>query len=107
MLAGDVGAEAAVVAHVAAIRKRHDGVDVMLAAAGIATGLAAADYELASWGAVLHTDLTGTILWAREAVRVMREAGKGASIIRVGSQFAICGRPGRHAVQHIGHSLYG
>jgi NAD(P)-dependent dehydrogenase (short-subunit alcohol dehydrogenase family) len=97
LLAGDVGTEADVVAHVAAIHERHGSVDALLAATGISTGLAVMDCDLASWEVVLHTNLTGTFLWAREEVRVMREAGEGGSIILVGSQLAIAGGRGNAA----------
>ena len=89
-LPGDVGDEAVVARHAAALRERFGRWDVLLAAAGVSTGKSVADSTLDEWNVVLRTNLTGTFLWARAAVPVMA-AGGGGSIILVGSQLATAG----------------
>jgi 2-keto-3-deoxy-L-fuconate dehydrogenase len=89
-LAGDVADEATVEEHAAAALDRYGQVDVLLACAGFSTGTSVPDTSLADWSAVIRTNLTGSFLWSRAALRSMREARSG-SIILVGSQLAIAG----------------
>jgi 2-keto-3-deoxy-L-fuconate dehydrogenase len=89
-LAGDVADEETVEKHSAAARERFGQVDILLACAGFSTGTSVPDTSLADWSAVIRTNLTGSFLWSRAALRSMREAQSG-SIILVGSQLAIAG----------------
>jgi NAD(P)-dependent dehydrogenase (short-subunit alcohol dehydrogenase family) len=91
LLEGDVGDEATVARHADEILARHGRIDVLMTAAGWSTGLGVPDCDLPSWEAVLRTNLTGTFLWARAAVRAMRAGGRGGSIVFVGSQLAMAG----------------
>lgn len=90
LLVGDVGDEETVAAHAAEIERTFGGFDVLLASAGWSTGTSVPDTSLEQWNAVLNTNLTGSFLWAREAVMSMRRRG-GGSIIFVGSQLAYAG----------------
>jgi NAD(P)-dependent dehydrogenase (short-subunit alcohol dehydrogenase family) len=90
-LDGDVGDEATVAAHARGVLERFGRLDVLLAAAGWSTGRSVADETAADFESVLRTNLTGTFLWAREAVRAMRGAGRGGAIVMVGSQLAFAG----------------
>ena len=89
-LAGDVGDEAAVDAHVAAILERFGRIDILLAAAGWSSGRTVAESSLAQWESVLRTNLTGSFLWSRAAILAMGRVG-GGSIVLVGSQLAFAG----------------
>lgn len=88
-LTGDVGDEATVRAHAAEAIERYGRINVLVAAAGWSGGTSVPETALDQWEAVLRTNLTGTFLWAREAVAAMR--GSGGSIVFVGSQLAFSG----------------
>jgi len=88
-LSGDVGDEAVVARHAAAVRERFGRWDVLLTAAGWSTGKPAGESTLAEWEGVLRTNLTGSFLWARAAVPAM--SGGGGAIVFVGSQLAVAG----------------
>jgi 2-keto-3-deoxy-L-fuconate dehydrogenase len=88
-LVGDVGDEVTVGRHAEDVLARHGRIDV----------LGVADCDLPSWEAVLRTNLTGTFLWARAAVRAMHSSGRGGALVFVGSQLAIAG--GRSNAAHL------
>lgn len=90
LLEGDVGDEAAVERHAAAIEERFGGFDVLLACAGWASRKSVPDTTLAEWEGVLATNLTGSFLWSRAAIRSMRTRGGGA-VILIASQLAFAG----------------
>lgn len=90
LLEGDVGDEAAVERHAAAIEERFGGFDVLLACAGWASRKSVPDTTLTEWEGVLNTNLTGSFLWSRAAIRSMRARGGGA-IILIASQLAFAG----------------
>ena len=90
LLEGDVGDEAVVDRHAAAIDERFGGFDVLLACAGWASRKGVPDTTLAEWEGVLNTNLTGSFLWSRAAIRSMRARGGGA-IILIASQLAFAG----------------
>ena len=90
LLEGDVGDEAAVERHAAAIEERFGGLDVLLACAGWASRKSVPDTTLAEWEGVLNTNLTGSFLWSRAAIRSMRARGAGA-IVLIASQLAFAG----------------
>lgn len=96
VLAGDVGDEATVARHAAAIVARLGAIDVLLASAGVSAGTSVPDTTLDSWEAVLRTNLTGSFLWSRAALESMRPARSG-SIILVASQLAFAGGRGNAA----------
>src|SRR5712691_8365881 len=68
------------------------GVDILVAAAGIAPWAAAADTDLALWNQVLSTNLTGVFLCCRAAIPLMKTRG-GGSIINLGSTNSIVAEP--------------
>jgi dihydroanticapsin dehydrogenase len=68
------------------------GVDVLVAAAGIAPWAAVADTDLALWNQVIGTNLTGVFLCCRAAIPLMKLRG-GGSIINLGSTNSIVAEP--------------
>jgi NAD(P)-dependent dehydrogenase (short-subunit alcohol dehydrogenase family) len=90
-LPGDVGCEATVEAHAATVAGRLGPVDVLLTAAGWSNGLSVPDCPLDAWQAILRTNLDGTFLWSRAALRQMLAAGQGGALVLVGSQLALAG----------------
>ena len=98
LLEGDVGDEAAVERHAAAVAERFGGFDILLACAGWSNRQGVADTTLAEWEGVLNTNLTGTFLWSRAAIASMRARGGGA-IVLIASQLAFAG--GRHNAAYI------
>lgn len=90
LLEGDVGDEAAVERHAAAIAERFGGFDVLLACAGWSNRRSVPDTPLAEWEGVLNTNLTGSFLWSRAAIASMRARGGGA-IVLIASQLAFAG----------------
>lgn len=90
VLEGDVGDESTVQAQAQAVLDRFGRIDGLMTCAGFSMGNTVAETPLADWEAVMRTNVTGTFLWAREAVRAMRKTGGGA-IVMVGSQLAFAG----------------
>ena len=90
LLEGDVGDEAAVERHADAVAERFGGFDILLACAGWSSRTSVPDTTLSQWEGVLNTNLTGSFLWSRAAIRSMRERG-GGSIILIASQLAFAG----------------
>lgn len=90
LLEGDVGDEAAVERHAAAVAERFGGFDILLACAGWSNRKSVADTPLDEWEGVLNTNLTGTFLWSRAAIASMRTRGGGA-IVLIASQLAFAG----------------
>ena len=90
LLEGDVGDEAVVERHAAAIAERFGGFDILLACAGWSGRKSVPDTTLAEWEGVLNTNLTGSFLWSRAAIRSMR-ARDGGAIILIASQLAFAG----------------
>ena len=95
-LQGDVGDEATVERHAAAVLERFGRIDVLFACAGVSTGTGVPDTSLEAWETVLRVNLTGSFLWARAALGPMRRQGAG-SIILIGSQLAFAGGRGNAA----------
>jgi NAD(P)-dependent dehydrogenase (short-subunit alcohol dehydrogenase family) len=64
--------------------------DILVNNAGIVRGRPLAEMALDDWQAVLDVHLTGTFLCSREALRIMRAAGRGGRIINTtsGAAFA-------------------
>jgi len=89
----DVAREAEVEAAVADAVQRWGQLDVMVANAGIGAPGFLADLPLEEWQRVLDVNLTGVFLCARHAVRVMREADQGGSIVVMSSVAGLHGTP--------------
>ena len=90
LLEGDVGDEATVERHTEAVATRFGGFDVLLACAGWSSRTSVPNTALSEWEGVLNTNLTGSFLWSRAAIRSMRGRG-GGSIILIASQLAFAG----------------
>ncbi|MBJ3776181.1 SDR family oxidoreductase [Acuticoccus mangrovi] len=89
-LTGDVGNEDDVLTNADEIMDRFGRVDVLVTAAAFSTGTTVPDTALTDWEAVMRTNVTGTFLWARAAVKAMGRSG-GGSIIMIASQLALAG----------------
>lgn len=89
-LKGDVGDATTVEAQAAEVVRRFNRFDGLVTCAGHSNGRTAPDCPLDEWEAIIRTNVTGTFLWAREAVRAMRER-EGGAIVMVGSQLAQAG----------------
>ena len=86
----DVGDEASVEAAMAAVAKRHGGIDVLVNGAGISLRYPALDYPLADWEKVVAVNMTGVFLSARAAARHMRARNNGA-IVNIASTMGFSG----------------
>ena len=80
----DVSNEGQVVSMVAQAISLHGGLDVLVASAGTSSRAVFHNLTLADWELVLRTNLTGTFLCCREAVRYMMHHG-GGNIVTIGS----------------------
>ncbi len=89
----DVGDEEQVVAMVAAVVERFEGIDVLVNNAGIEKEAATLEMSLEVWNAVLRTNLTGAFLCLREAGRHMAAAQRGV-IVNVSSVHEFIPWPG-------------
>jgi len=79
---GDVGQEADAQAMVARAVELFGGLDILVNNAGVvaASGVFA-DVEAADFDAVIATNLRGTFLVSRAAIRQMREQGRGGALV--------------------------
>ena len=93
---GDVGDEAFAARAFEAAEKELGPVSVLVNNAGIVERANVADTSLASWERVLRVNLTGSFLFAREAVRRMAPRGKGR-LVFVSSISATLGSAGMSA----------
>lgn len=71
-----------------AIRERHGGTDILVAAAGIGATYPALDYPDDAWLRVMGVNLNGAFFCAREFARQMMEKG-GGSIVCISSIAAL------------------
>ena len=100
-LTADVGEESEVASSLEVVKAAWGGLDGLVAAAGISmseTGDARVDQlELTVWDRMLRTNLTGTFLTCKYAVRVIASSG-GGSIVVIGSPTGLYGFAfGEHA----------
>ena len=105
----DVTSQASVRALFAATREALGRVDVLFNNAGIgATGVPLEELELEVWQRVVDTNLTGTFLCTREAVRIMKEQDpRGGRIINNGSISAHVPRPNSAPYTATKHAITG
>lgn len=61
------------------------GLDILVNNAGTTVSKAALDHTEADWDGVIDTNLKGAFLVAQEAARVMKDGGKGGSIVNIAS----------------------
>ncbi|MFF2483040.1 SDR family NAD(P)-dependent oxidoreductase [Paenibacillus sp. NPDC058071] len=80
----------------ASIRENHGRIDTLINNAGLSFWKSPYDITLEEWDYVLHTNLRGTFLCAREAARLMREHGGGA-IVNLASTRALMSEPDTEA----------
>lgn len=76
----DVGKEADAAALVGAVVQRWGGIDILVNNAGIEKQRPLVEMDLATWTAILTTNLTGSFLCLREAAKVMVRQSKGVVI---------------------------
>lgn len=93
-VAGDLSIEDDAVRVVAEAARTMDGLDVLIANAGIVgASVNLADMPVAEFDRVVSVNLRGTFLACREASRVMRDAGTGGRIVIVASACAYLVEP--------------
>lgn len=81
----DVSEEAQVTRGFGEAREALGGLDLLVANAGVQAPHPLVEMPLAEWERVVGVNLTGVFLCAREAARIMRDAGTGGAIIGVTS----------------------
>ncbi len=84
-VAMDVTDEAAVIAGVAQVVKELGGVDILISNAGIQIVNPIENYSFADWKKMQAIHVDGAFLTTRECIKQMYAAGKGGSIIYMGS----------------------
>lgn len=87
----DVSCEDDVAAMFDAIEAKLGPVDVLINNAGVAPTCATAETPVELWRSTFDTNMTGTFLCSREAVRRMLAAGKKGRIVNISSQAALRG----------------
>jgi 3-oxoacyl-[acyl-carrier protein] reductase len=93
VLRADVGEEGEVRQLFRSIKKEWGGLDVVVANSGITADGFTAMMSLQKWEKVIRTNLTGTFLTCREAVKMMHRTG--GSIVVIGSTSGLAGQPGQ------------
>jgi rhamnulose-1-phosphate aldolase/alcohol dehydrogenase len=88
-VSGDVTSEQAVAAAFAAAIERYGGVDIVVSNAGVASSAALEETSLAEWNRNHDILVTGYFLVSREAFKVLKQQGRGGSIVFVASKNAI------------------
>ena len=108
-ITADVRDEASVQALFAQVQEAFGRVDVLFNNAGVmGSPTPFADLDLATWNAVVDTNLTGAFLCAREACRMMRDQRpQGGRIINNGSLSAHVPRPRSAAYTAAKHAMSG
>jgi len=88
-VSGDVTSEEAVAAAFAAAIERYGGIDIVVSNAGVASSAALEETSLAEWNRNHDILVTGYFLVSREAFKVLKQQGRGGSIVFVASKNAI------------------
>jgi NAD(P)-dependent dehydrogenase (short-subunit alcohol dehydrogenase family) len=91
-LTHDVTDEAAWIAVVAEIRKRHGRLDILVNNAGIGVGGSVLEMTLEAWRRQTAVNLDGVFLGVKHAIPLMREGG-GGSIVNMSSVAGLKGAP--------------
>ncbi|KQO15799.1 SDR family NAD(P)-dependent oxidoreductase [Paenibacillus sp. Leaf72] len=92
----DLAQPAEIEAMFAFISETYGGIDVLINNAGYAVWKSPYDLAVEEWDALLHTNLRGTFLCAREAAKLMRGNGGGA-IVNMASTRALMSEPNTEA----------
>ncbi|WP_437773413.1 SDR family NAD(P)-dependent oxidoreductase [Arthrobacter sp. KNU40] len=95
----NVAEEAAWEAGMDSIRQRFGGLDVLVNNAGILSLPGISKIELAEWDQVISVNQTGVLLGLKFGTAIMREGGRGGSIINLSSTYAHLGSGGAVAYQ--------
>jgi rhamnulose-1-phosphate aldolase/alcohol dehydrogenase len=93
----DVTDEGAVRAAFAFAAREFGGLDILVSNAGIASASPIEDTSLEVWQRNVDILATGYFLASREAFRLMKQQGRGGSIVFVGSKNALVASPGASA----------
>lgn len=93
----DVTDESAWESIMARTREAYGGLDVLVNNAGISASSPVTEQSLAEWRKVLAVNLDGVFLGTKHAVKAMRAAGRGGSIINMASVAGLVGNPGTGA----------
>jgi NAD(P)-dependent dehydrogenase (short-subunit alcohol dehydrogenase family) len=93
----DVTSEPAWSAAVEGTLQSRGRLDIAVNCAGVSSGGPVADLSLGEWRRVLAVNLEGTLLGTRQAIRAMRQAGRGGSIVNVASVSGLKAQPGAAA----------
>jgi NAD(P)-dependent dehydrogenase (short-subunit alcohol dehydrogenase family) len=75
----------------------YGGVDIVINNAGIGRWKSPFELTPEEWDDVLHTNLRGSFLCAREAAKRMRQSGRGGSIVNIASTRAFMSEPNSEA----------
>jgi 3-hydroxybutyrate dehydrogenase len=106
-LAMDVADEQAVEAGVTQVVKAYGGVDILVSNAGIQHIDPIVDLSLANWRRLLAIHLDGGFLTTRACLRHMYQAGRGGSIIYMGSVHSKVASPLKAPYVSAKHGLLG
>ena len=82
----DVTSEEEVSAAFKRVRLAYGGVDIVVSNAGIAAPGLIEELSSSDWRKAMEVNATGHFLVAREAIRTLREAGAGGSLVFVGTK---------------------
>src|SRR3954454_1466635 len=85
-VSGDVTSEESVIAAYTAAVQRFGGVDIVVSNAGIASSASIEETSLAEWNRNHAILSTGYFLVAREAFKVLKQQGTGASVVFIASK---------------------
>jgi hypothetical protein len=75
----------------------YGGIDIVINNAGFGRWKSPYELTLEDWDDVLHTNLRGSFLCAREAAKRMRDSGRGGSIVNIASTRAFMSEPNSEA----------
>ncbi len=84
-VSGDVGVKTEVEAMFAAVLAEFGRLDCLVNNAGRQTWASLLDLSEADWDQTIKTNLKGSFLCTQAAARILRDAGRGGSIINIGS----------------------
>lgn len=85
IVTGDVGVKSDVDAMFTAVMERFGRLDCLVNNAGRQTWASLLDLSEADWDKTIKTNLKGSFLCTQAAAKIMKEAGRGGSIINIGS----------------------